>query len=55
MTYSLRHIHRGLTLLSPDPLKPPNGSWNDCIVLYLKDCGVTDEEISKFRRLMLED
>ena len=33
----------------------PNGSWNDRIVLYLKDCGVTDEEISKFRRLMLED
>ena len=29
-------------------------SWNDRIVLYLKDCGVTDGEIAKFRSLMLE-
>ena len=24
------------------------------IVLYLKDCGITDEEIAAFRKLMLE-
>ena len=28
--------------------------WNDRIVLYLKDCGITDEEIAAFRKLMLE-
>ena len=29
--------------------------WNDRIVLYLKDCGITDAEISEFRKIMLED
>ena len=29
--------------------------WNDRVVLYLKDCGVTDAEIEKFRNIMLED
>lgn len=29
--------------------------WNDRVVLYLKDCGVTDAEIEAFRRIMLED
>ncbi len=29
-------------------------SWNDRVVLYLKDCGITDEEIAKFRSIMLE-
>ena len=33
----------------------PDASWNDRIVLYLKDCGVTDEEIETFRQIMLED
>ena len=27
--------------------------WNERIVLYLKDCGVTDAEIAKFRAIML--
>ena len=31
-----------------------NASWNDRIVLYLKDCGVTDAEIAAFRDIMLE-
>lgn len=29
-------------------------SWNDRIVLYLKDCGVLDEEIHRFREIMLQ-
>ena len=29
--------------------------WNDRIVLYLKDCGITDAEIETFRRIMLEN
>ena len=29
-------------------------SWNDRIELYLLDCGVTKEEIAKFRSIMLE-
>ena len=29
-------------------------SWNDRIVLYLKDCGVTDAEIETFRAIMLQ-
>ena len=29
--------------------------WNDRIVLYLKDCGITDAEIEAFRKIMLED
>ena len=29
-------------------------SWNDRIVLYLKDCGVTDAEIGAFRAIMLQ-
>lgn len=32
-----------------------HATWNDRIVLYLKDCGVTDEEIAAFRSIMLED
>ena len=32
-----------------------NSSWNDRIVLYLKDCGITDDEIARFRGIMLED
>ena len=28
--------------------------WNDRIVLYLKDCGITDDEIEKFRSIMLK-
>ena len=28
--------------------------WNDRIVLYLRDCGITDEEIAAFRGIMLE-
>lgn len=31
-----------------------NSTWNERIVLYLKDCGVTDDEIARFRELMLE-
>lgn len=31
-----------------------NTSWNDRVVLYLKDCGITDEEIAQFRLIMLE-
>ena len=31
-----------------------NASWNDRVVLYLKDCGITDAEIASFRALMLE-
>ena len=31
-----------------------NTSWNDRIELYLLDCGVTKEEIAKFRSIMLE-
>ena len=30
-----------------------NASWNDRIVLYLKDCGITDAEIAAFRKIML--
>lgn len=29
-------------------------SWNERIVLYLKDCGITDAEIKTFRDIMLE-
>ena len=29
-------------------------SWNDRIVLYLRSCGITDEEIARFREIMLE-
>ena len=29
-------------------------SWNDRVVLYLKDCGITDDEIAAFREIMLE-
>ena len=29
-------------------------TWNDRIVLYLKDCGITDEEIEAFRTIMLD-
>ena len=29
-------------------------SWNDRIELYLLDCGITKEEIAKFRSIMLE-
>ena len=32
----------------------PETSWNDRIELYLLDCGVTKEEIARFRELMLE-
>ena len=32
-----------------------NASWNDRVVLYLKDCGVTDEEIARVREIMLEE
>ena len=32
-----------------------NTPWNERIVLYLKDCGVTDAEIAAFRRIMLGD
>ena len=28
--------------------------WNERIVLYLKDCGITDAEIAAFREIMLE-
>lgn len=31
-----------------------NTPWNRRIVLYLKDCGITDEEIDTFREIMLE-
>jgi len=30
-----------------------DATWNERIVLYLKDCGVTDAEIEKFRAIML--
>ena len=30
-------------------------SWTERIVLYLKDCGITDAEIEAVRRIMLED
>ena len=29
--------------------------WNDRVVLYLKDCGITAEEIEAFRAIMLAD
>ena len=29
-------------------------TWNERIVLYLKDCGITDAEIETFREIMLE-
>ena len=29
-------------------------SWNERIVLYLKDCGITDAEIENFRNIMLK-
>lgn len=29
-------------------------SWNERVVLYLKDCGITAEEIETFRAIMLE-
>lgn len=29
--------------------------WNDRVILYLKDCGITDAEIEAFRKIMLED
>jgi len=32
----------------------PNESWNTRIELYLKDCGITDGEIARFREIMLE-
>ena len=32
-----------------------NSTWNDRVVLYLKSCGITDEEIETFRSIMLED
>ena len=31
-----------------------NATWNERIELYLLDCGVTKEEIAKFRSIMLE-
>lgn len=31
-----------------------NMSWNDRVVLYLMDCGITKEEIERFRSIMLE-
>ena len=31
-----------------------NTSWNERVVLYMKDCGITDEEIARFREIMLE-
>ena len=30
-------------------------SFQKCAELYLKDCGITQEEIEKFRSIMLED
>ena len=32
-----------------------DASWNERIELYLLDCGITREEIAKFRSIMLED
>lgn len=32
-----------------------NMPWCDHIVLYLKDCGITDDEIATFRNIMLGD
>jgi len=32
-----------------------NTTWNDRVVLYLKDCGITDAEIATFRSIMLQD
>ena len=32
-----------------------NTSWNERVVLYMKDCGITDEEIARFREIMLEE
>lgn len=32
-----------------------NASWSERIVLYLKDCGIADEEIGRFRAIMLEE
>lgn len=31
-----------------------NSMWNERIKLYLLDCGITHEEIEKFRSIMLE-
>lgn len=32
-----------------------HSTWNERITLYLKSCGVTDEEICRFREIMLEN
>ncbi len=32
-----------------------NTTWNERIRLYLLDCGITDEEIDRFRSIMLEE
>lgn len=31
-----------------------SSTWNERIVLYLRSCGITDEEIRRFREIMLE-
>ena len=31
-----------------------DATWNERIELYLLDCGITREEIEKFRSIMLE-
>ena len=33
----------------------PNRTMQEQCVAYAKDCGVTDDEIAAFRKLMLED
>ena len=32
-----------------------DASWNDRVVLYLKDCGITDAELAALREILLED
>jgi len=47
---SERHFEDGFRAYGDE-----NSSWNDRIVLYVKSCGVTDEEIATFRSIMLTE
>ena len=42
------HFNNGISKYGDDGM-----SWTDRVVLYLKDCGITDAEIAKFREIML--
>ena len=44
-----RHFDIGFSRYGMD-----DASWNDRIVLYLRDCGIGNDEIERFRRIMLK-